>query len=93
MKQGLGIAGASIVIKGTKRGVLADSQGNFIIEPFLDNRSATLIFSSVGFASKEIKLKSKDLESNYKVVLIQMEYMLSGEVLITGQCIKPRKNN
>ena len=91
-EQGAGIAGASIVIKGTKRGVVTDPQGNFIIEPFFDNSSATLIFSSVGFASKEMKLNSKDLESNYKIVLVQMEYMLAGEVVITGQCIKPRKN-
>lgn len=93
-EQGIAIAGASIIIKGTKRGVLADLNGDFIIDPFLEFSHATLIFSSVGMVEKQITIDANKADSNYNVVLIQMEYMLTGEVVITGKrCKKPKKNN
>ena len=93
-EQGIGIAGASIFIKGTKRGIVADSKGDFIIDPFLESSKATLVFSSVGFAEKQITIDANKTDSDYKVVLIQMEYMMAGEVVITGKsCKKPKRNN
>jgi len=93
-EQGLPISGAAVVIKGTNRGVFADLNGDFVIESFMEKSSVTLVFSSVGMVSKEMKLDSKNIDNNYKIVLIQMEYMLAGEVMVTRiKCRKPKKNN
>ena len=55
---GLGIVGASVQVKGTSTGIAADLDGNFSISVPAD---ATLIFSSVGYETKEVKVGGKTL--------------------------------
>jgi TonB-dependent starch-binding outer membrane protein SusC len=45
------IAGANIIIKGTKRGTVTNSDGSFSIEA---NKGEVLIFSSIGFNEKQL---------------------------------------
>jgi len=56
-KDGSPIPFASIVVKGTTTGVAADADGKYTITaPKLD---ATLVFSSIGFATQEIAVNGK----------------------------------
>jgi len=53
---GESIPAASVQIKGTTKGVVSDADGKFSIQTSPD---ATLIFSSIGFVSKEVKVPAK----------------------------------
>lgn len=48
------LAGSNIVVKGTNTGTIADFDGNFEIE--VPDSNAILVFSYVGFASREVKV-------------------------------------
>ena len=49
------IVGASVTVKGTSRMVSTNSTGDFTIEA---TQGETLVFSSIGFASKEVKINN-----------------------------------
>jgi len=55
-ESGNAMAGVSVMVKGTTKGVLTDPSGNFEISA---PSNATLVFSSLGFASKEVKLNGE----------------------------------
>nr|WP_250764608.1 carboxypeptidase-like regulatory domain-containing protein [Dyadobacter sp. MSC1_007] len=50
---GDGLPGANILIKSTTRGSVTDANGNYKIT-VQDNENATLVFSLVGYVSKEV---------------------------------------
>jgi TonB-linked SusC/RagA family outer membrane protein len=52
---GSGIAGVAVKVKGTTRGSVTDAEGNYKINAAANN---TLIFSSVGFSTKEMAVGS-----------------------------------
>jgi len=56
-EQGEALAGATIVVKGTNKGTATNENGEFIIEDVEPN--ATLIISSVGYQTQEIRLNGK----------------------------------
>ncbi len=56
-EKGEGLAGVNVVQKGTQRGTITDGDGNFSIE--VATADATLVFSFVGFDSREIALAGK----------------------------------
>ncbi|MBO9573989.1 MAG: TonB-dependent receptor plug domain-containing protein, partial [Chitinophagaceae bacterium] len=51
------VAGANIIIKGTKRGITSDASGKFSIDA---NDGDVFIISSIGFNPKEIKIASSN---------------------------------
>ncbi|MFS4466894.1 TonB-dependent receptor [Maribacter sp. 2210JD10-5] len=55
-QNGLPLPGATVLIKGTTRGVQTDFDGNFAIQA---ESSETLVFSYIGYATKEIQVGSK----------------------------------
>lgn len=57
------IVGANIVVKGTKRGVATNTDGTFSIDA---NEGDVLLFSSVGFGAKEIRIGA---DKNINLVL------------------------
>src|SRR4051794_22004837 len=57
-KDGSGLSGASIIVKGTASGVSSDVNGNYSIQAPLNS---TLVISSVGFGEKEIVISSDKL--------------------------------
>src|SRR6266853_6018005 len=69
---------ATITEKGTKNSVAADAKGMFTIE--VKSEKATLIFSAVGYAFKEIKLKGR---SNINIALNVAEVHLE-EAVVSG---------
>lgn len=62
---GKGIEGVSVTIKGTKTGVVTSSTGDFTI---MASNDATLVFSSVGYATKEVAVTGDRLERHFKLL-------------------------
>lgn len=80
---------ATVMVKGTKTGAMAKEDGSFIINPYLSGSTATLQFSSVGFASKEILIDtSGSLSICSAVRLTELRGYLGGLVVVSK---KPKK--
>lgn len=76
-EDGLPIAGATIMIKGTHRGTVSDSAGNFSIECA---HNSILAVSSVGYQSKEMAV---DANNSTRIVLHLSRAVLGmGEVVV-----------
>jgi len=73
------LPGASILIKGTTRGTSADENGNFRIS-VPDNGNTVLVFSLVGYASKEVVV------GNGKIVNVALapDHKVLEEVVVVG---------
>jgi TonB-dependent starch-binding outer membrane protein SusC len=77
-----GLPGVNIVVKGTSKGTITDVSGNYAIETSED---ATLVFSFLGFAPREVNVAN---QSTINVTLVPDISMLN-EVIVTGyQTIK-----
>jgi len=75
---GVPISYASVMEKGTKNGVMTDEKGKFKI--IVLNREATLVITSLGYDTKEIKIKGK---TDISVILTYAGQSLS-EVVVTS---------
>lgn len=73
-----GLTGASVIIKSTNTGVTTDAAGNYRIK--VPNNNTTLIFSSVGFTTQEIKVGPR---SSIDVILLTDQGQLN-EVVVTA---------
>ena len=73
---GLPLLGVSVMVKGTKRGIASDVNGNYQIAV---NEQDTLVFSSVGFEHKT--LMAKEIAP---IVNMKIETQLLNEVAIVG---------
>ena len=73
------LPGVSILIKGTTRGTIADENGNFRIS-VPDNEQTVLVFSLVGYASKEVMV------GNQKIVNVSLapDHKVLEEVVVVG---------
>ncbi|MEZ4970900.1 MAG: TonB-dependent receptor [Flavobacteriaceae bacterium] len=80
------LPGANIIEKGTLNGTLTDFDGNFSIN--VTGTNATLVFSYIGFATKEVVL---DGETNITVVLEEATASL-GEVVVIGYGTSTKKD-
>ena len=87
-EQGEGITFASIIIKGTHKGVMADEKGNYEID--ISSTPGPIIqFSAVGYRNMEILSDSIKQKSNFNVRLESWTETLMGEVVCVDP--KPRK--
>jgi iron complex outermembrane receptor protein len=75
---GNSIPGVTINVKGTKTTSAADAQGNFKIS--VPTAGATLVFSSIGYATQELRTGSDD----FVAVQLQTESGRLNEVVVTG---------
>lgn len=83
---GSGLPGVSVSIKGTKAGgTITNERGNFSLSA---NDNATLIFSAVGFTTKEMKVQGDVLE----VMLNSAENQLN-EVVVTSLGLGKQKKS
>jgi TonB-linked SusC/RagA family outer membrane protein len=77
---GAGLVGASIVLKGTTIGTVADDNGDFKFElPATVSDKGSLVFSSVGFLTQEIELGT---QTNFNVRLANNEALLEEAVVV-----------
>lgn len=83
-QDGIALAGVNIIEKGTTNGASTDFDGNYTIDAASD---ATLVFSYIGFATKEVMLGGR---SNVNVQLsegVELE-----EFIVVGSRTAPRSN-
>lgn len=70
------LPGASVVLKGTSKGVVTDADGNFAIQAEIGD---VLVISFIGMKTQEISIKD---ESKLKITLIADATMLGGVVVV-----------
>jgi hypothetical protein len=78
-RNGIPIDGAIILIEGTKKGLLSNADGNFRVDN-IKSFPVTLVISSPGFASMDIKV-DKALARNLLTVVL--DDMRMGDTLVT----------
>ncbi|MCG8306507.1 MAG: TonB-dependent receptor [Cytophagales bacterium] len=83
------ISFATVMIKNTKNGVVADEHGKFLLDK-LCKKEYTLVFSSVGYEDyhKHISLQ-EDVEMN---ILMTRKMMTLSEVVVSDDHVEQRKN-
>lgn len=81
----LPIPGVSVKVKGTPNGVATDAKGSFTINAA---KGATLIFSSIGFATKEATVGSGTVN-----VQLASDSKQLGEIVVTAMGISKEKKS
>jgi TonB-linked SusC/RagA family outer membrane protein len=82
------LPGVSVVVKGTANGTVTDIDGNFNLK--VASNSATLSFSYVGFASKDVPVTSAS--SSVNVTMEESSARLE-EVVVTGLASNIKRSN
>lgn len=77
-EQGVPLAGATVIIKGTSKGVTTDFDGNFELK--VPNDATTLVISYLGFVTQEVNIVGK---TNVEVKMAADNLALS-EVVVIG---------
>ena len=79
---GMGLPGLTVAVKGTAQGTITDIDGKYTLE--LDDSNATLVFSFIGFTTKEVAVNGQS------VIDITMEESTEAidEVVVTALGIK-----
>ena len=83
---GIPLAGANVIEKGTTNGVTADFDGKFSLT--VNNQTATLIVSYIGFATKEVAYTG---QTNLNITLEESAASLD-EVVIIGYGTRKRED-
>jgi Ca-activated chloride channel family protein len=84
--KGNGITSATVMVKGTNSGTATGSDGSYSLK--VANAGSTLVFSSVGYKSKEVKIKGRSV---INVSLSAAENQLS-EVVVVGYGMQRKKS-
>lgn len=83
---GFPLVGVNITEKGTTNGVITDVDGNYTIS--LKETDSKLVFSYVGFSSKEIKV----LDQTHINVSLEQSSTLLDEVVAVGYATQKKSN-
>ncbi|GAB3533566.1 TonB-dependent receptor [Pontibacter brevis] len=83
---GVGIPGATVVVKGTTVGTATDANGNFTINA--PSGSGTLIISFIGYKAQEVPINNR---SNINVTLVTDARALQ-EVVVTGYTTQEKRD-
>ncbi|MBS1562978.1 MAG: carboxypeptidase-like regulatory domain-containing protein, partial [Bacteroidetes bacterium] len=78
--KGLPLAGVSVLVKGTKRGIATDSKGEFELKNVPDD--AILVISVTGYKSEEVKVSSA--KGGLLHVSLAEEASVLQDVVVTG---------
>lgn len=77
------LIGATVMVKGTSTGTATDVDGNYVIKA---DKGATLVFSYVGYATREARVESNRLD----IALIEDSGLLD-EVVVVGYGVQKKK--
>ncbi len=83
---GSAMPGVNVLIKGTKNGTITDAQGKYSITT--SGQSGTLVFSFVGYQTREIKIGVSDVIIN---VSLDVDQTSLNEVVVKGYSTPIRK--
>jgi CarboxypepD_reg-like domain/Secretion system C-terminal sorting domain len=81
---------ATVVIKGTHKGAVAERNGTFSLNPDKNWSKLTLVVSAVGYESKEVII-SKDDDNNDIILFVSRQCRLSGEVVVTAGLVAVKR--
>jgi TonB-linked SusC/RagA family outer membrane protein len=84
--KGGALPGVSVRVKGTSIGTTTDNNGNFSIS--VPDNNATLVFSYIGFNSKEVPLNGQQRLN----VLLEENAQALGEVVVVGYSTQRKKD-
>ncbi len=85
--KGDGVPGASVTVKGTTTGTISDANGGFKIN--VPNSGGTLVFSSIGYKTQEVKLAGQSTIN----VSMEDDAASLDEVVVTGYSIDKRRES
>lgn len=85
--KGDGVPGASITVKGTTTGTISDANGGFKIN--VPNAGGSLVFSSIGYKTQEVKLAGQSTIN----VSMEDDAASLDEVVVTGYSIDKRRES
>jgi TonB-dependent starch-binding outer membrane protein SusC len=85
-KDGSGVAGATVSVKGTRTAVVTTADGSFSLS--VPSGTTTLVISSVGFGTQEVSIEGK---TSIDVSLVVTSATLN-EVVVTGYGTSKRKD-
>ncbi|GAA4420675.1 TonB-dependent receptor [Nibrella viscosa] len=85
-EQGQGLPGVSVVVKGTQRGTTTNAEGNYQLD--VPDASAILVFSFIGYQTREVEVGSKSTISLSMVI----ESKALSEVVVVGYGTQKRKD-
>lgn len=75
---------ASVIIKGTKKGVTTNTKGEFVLQNMTEG-VYTLLISSVGYETKEITIStSDDITNEPTLINIEPSYNFLDDVVVVG---------
>ncbi len=83
---GVTLPGVNVLIKGTNNGVITDANGNYSIEITASN--AVLIFSFIGYQTKEVEIKSQTSIN----VTLEEDIKNLDEVIVVGYGTQKKKD-
>lgn len=77
-ENGEGLPGVSILLKGTQRGTVTDSQGNFSMD--VPGQAAVLVFSFLGYTAQEIMVGNRTTIN----ITLEVDEKMLDEVVVVG---------
>lgn len=86
-RSGEGIVGVNVSVKGTSQGTISDVNGNFSVEA---NGNAVLIFSFIGYQTKEVNVTSSTTSIN---VSLEEDVTSLEAVVVSGLASTVKRSN
>ncbi|AFL85803.1 TonB-linked outer membrane protein, SusC/RagA family [Belliella baltica DSM 15883] len=87
-EEGVGIPGATVLLKGSSIGVATDIDGNYSLTVPDGNESGTIVFSFIGYTTKEIPIQNRT-EIN---ITLEMDTKSMEEVVVIGYGTQQKKD-
>ena len=84
-EDGMGVPGATILVKGTQIGVATDIDGKYSIN--VPSGNNVLVYSFVGLLTQEVSIGNKSVID----VTLQSDVTALGEVIVTGYGTQPKR--
>ncbi|MBJ7882481.1 SusC/RagA family TonB-linked outer membrane protein [Gelidibacter salicanalis] len=85
---GVPLPGVTVVLKGTNIGTSSDFDGNFYLSVVSNQPNMTLVFSFVGYVTKEVELGT----SNSIKVILDVDVASLDEVIVVGYGTQKKEN-
>ena len=83
------VFGATIFIKGTNQGTVADTSGSFIFKEV--KTPSELVVSAIGYEFKEVSIKPSSKDVVHLELQIKLSAQMMGEVVVAGMVRPSRK--